>query len=124
MSKNKITSLIILFLTFIFPLNAFASCKNSPETGLFIITEDNKKKLISTYQINFQSDDLITDDLIYRAIRMAENKATFRLVNGYNKLKKIESQSSIVSGLMKSGQCYEKGKFVKVTFEKALDLKD
>ena len=52
---------------------------------------------------------------------MAENKARFGLVNGYKKLKKIETQSDIVSGIMKSGQCYEKGKFVKVTFEKALD---
>ena len=108
---------IILLVTFIFPLKAFASCDNSPNNGLFIKKDDNKKFLISTFQINFQSEDQI-----YKALRMAENKARFALANEYKKLNKLETASVIVPGIMKIGQCYdEKGSFVKVTLKTSLD---
>ena len=117
MNKNKIAHKIILLLTFIFPLKAFASCDNSPKNGLFIKKDDNKKILISTFQINFQSEDQI-----YKALRMAENKARFALANEYKKLNKLETASVIVPGIMKIGQCYdEKGSFVKVTLKTSLD---
>ena len=117
MNKNKISHTIILLLTFIFPLKAFASCDNSPDNGLFIKKDDNKKSLISTFQINFQSEDQI-----YEALTMAENKARFALANEYKKLNKLETASVIVPGIMKTGQCYdEKGSFVRVTLETSLD---
>tara|TARA_B100000085_G_C18505741_1_gene497455 strand:+ start:867 stop:1220 length:354 start_codon:yes stop_codon:yes gene_type:complete len=117
MNRNKISYIFSLLFTVLFPLEAFASCDNSPDNGLFIKKDENKKSLISTFQINFESEDQI-----YKALRMAENKARFALANAYKKLNKIETASVIVPGMMKTGECYdEKGSFVKVTLETSLD---
>ena len=117
MNKNKISYTLILFSTFIFPLKAFASCDNFTDSGVFIKENDNKKSLISTSQINLQSEDEI-----FKSLRMAGIKAKFALANAYKKLNKLETASVLVPGMMKTGQCYdEKGSFVKVTYEMSLN---
>ena len=117
MNKKNISHTLILLSTFIFPLKAFASCDNFADSGMSLKRNSFKLSLISTSQINFQSEDQI-----YKALRMAESKARFALTNGYKRLNKLETASVIVPGIMKTGQCYdERGSFVRVTVETSLD---
>ena len=67
---KKISYSIYLLIAIFYPLEIFASCENSPQKGLLIETKNESTKLISTYQIDIQSEDEI-----FRALIMAENQA-------------------------------------------------
>ena len=111
---KKISCAIFLLVTVFNPLDAFASCEKFPKEGLLIKTKDENKRLLSTFQIDIQSEDEI-----FRAFSMAENKAKFAIMKELTK-----NGMSNISNLMKLGQCYEPGKFVRVTFGKTLDKKN
>ena len=112
MNKVKKISCVMYLLVAVFnPLDAFASCETFPKEGLLIKTEGQNKRLLSTYQI-----DVTSEDEIYRAFSMAENKAKFAIINELTK-----NGTGNLSNLMKLGQCYEPGKFVRVTIGKTLE---
>ena len=59
MSMKIIASSASLFVSFLLPLNAFASsCKDYPSNiGATVIPQENGPKIISTYQVSVPFDD-------------------------------------------------------------------
>ena len=92
------------------PLDAFASCETFPKEGLLIKTKGQNTRLLSTSQI-----DVDSEDEIFRAFSMAENKAKFAIMKELTK-----NKMGNISNLTKEGQCYEPGKFVRVTIGKTI----
>ena len=111
MNKLKKISCAIYGLVAIFnPLDAFASCVTFPREGLLIKTKGQNTRLLSTSQI-----DVDSEDEIFRAFSMAENKAKFAIMKELTK-----NKMGNISNLTKEGQCYEPGKFVRVTIGKTI----
>ena len=113
MNKLKKISCALYVLVAVFnPLNSFASCKTFHKEGLLLIkTKGQNSRLLSTSQIDVESEDEI-----FRAFSMAENKAKIALMKELTK-----NEMGNLSNLIKKGQCYEPGKFVRVTFGKTLE---
>ena len=123
---NKISYAIIIFFTFIFPLNAFAtSCKdivNLPKTGVTFQKKGNQKRLISTYRINFQSQEKY-----WKAFSKAETKAKIALMNKYKnwnfffyRLKNGDPEQ-YAKGIRVLGVCTEPENYLKVIVGRGFD---
>ena len=116
---NKISYAIIIFFTFIFPLNAFAtSCKevsNFPKIGVTIQIKGNQKRLLSTSRTNFQSEEKY-----WEAFSKAETKAKIALMNKYIKLKSGDPEQ-YAKGIYVIGVCTEPGKYLQITVGREID---
>ena len=113
MNQNKISYIFSLLLTIIFPLEVFASCENTPLPGVKLIVEEDKYKIISTYENKQMSTDA---DLINYSLKVAEFKAQSKIYKflGIN-------QNETTLPLFKLGECVTLGKFVRVSYGTRID---
>tara|TARA_Y100000589_G_scaffold297192_1_gene304812 strand:+ start:607 stop:966 length:360 start_codon:yes stop_codon:yes gene_type:complete len=111
MNQNKISYICFLLFTVIFPLEAFASCENAPLPGVKLIVEEEKYKIISTYQKIYNNEREL-DSLI----KVAEYKAQSEIY----KFLGIDQNENTLQ-LFKLGQCYTSGEFVRVSYGTRID---
>ena len=113
MNRNKISYIFSLLFTVIFPLEAFASCENAPLPGVKLTVEEDKYKIISTYENRQMSTDA---DLINYSLRVAEFKAQSEI---YKFLGINRNETTLP--LFKLGECVTLGKFVRVSYGTSID---
>ena len=111
MSQNKISYICSLLFTVIFPLEAFASCENAPLPGVKLIVEEDKYKIISTYEKSYNNERKLDF-----SIKVAELKAQSEI---YKYLGINQNENTLK--LLKLGQCVTSGEFVRVSYGTKID---
>ena len=113
MKQNKILYIISLLFAVIFPLEAFASCENAPLPGVKLTVEEDKYKIISTYEKREMSTNARKIDF---SIKVAEFNAKSEIYKflGIN-------QNETKLPLFKLGQCVTLGEFVRVSYGTRID---
>ena len=116
---DKISHVIIILFTFIFPLNTLAAtCEdyvNSPKTGLTIQKKGDQKRLISTYRAKYKSQEEY-----FEAFDKALTKARITLISKYKELKKGDYMQ-YAKGIQTLGTCTTPGKYLKVSVGRRFD---
>ena len=113
MNRNKISYIFSLLFTVIFPLEAFASCENAPLPGVKFTVEEDKYKIISTYEKRERSTNA---NKINFSIKVAELKAQSEI---YKFLGIDQNETALP--LFKLGECVTLGEFVRVSYGTRID---
>ena len=113
MNHNKISYICFFLFTVIFPLKSFASCENAPLPGVKLTVEEDKYKIISTYE----KKEISTN---HRKVEFSIKVAEFKAQSEIYKFLGI-NQNETKLPLFKLGQCVTLGEFVRVSYGTKID---
>tara|TARA_Y100000589_G_scaffold1450_1_gene1254 strand:+ start:291 stop:650 length:360 start_codon:yes stop_codon:yes gene_type:complete len=111
MKQYKILYLFSILFVVIFPLEAFASCDNYPLPGVKLIEEEDKYKIISTYEKSYKIEQARDFSIKVAGIKAQSEIYKFLGVN----------QNNVKLKLLKIGQCVTSGEFVRVSYGTKVD---